>query len=170
MQHVKRFMTSMGGIAVIAAAVAIPMAQTAAATPDPRNQQGPSVVPFSTTDRMCDFHVAKVPMPGDGTGFALISTAGNKVRAEVHLQSADPDTRHTARLILMPRSGADSCAAGAPGTVVAPLDTDGAGNAVMTLEQDIAQGATGAWVLIEGPPRYGKPYGQIYTSDFVATI
>jgi hypothetical protein len=128
------------------------------------------MVPFSTVLRMCDFHMAGVSMSGDGTGYALIGASGNTVRAEVHLFGADPDTRHMARLILMPRSGVDSCAAGGPGTVVAPLDTDDAGNAVITLQEDRAPGATGAWVLIEGPHTYAKPYAQIYTSDFVPRI
>jgi hypothetical protein len=75
-----------------------------------------------------------------------------------------------ARLILMPRAPLYSCAAGGPGVVVAPLYTDAGGNGSVSLEEDRAPGATGAWVLIEGPHDFSHPNGQIYTSDFVAPI
>jgi hypothetical protein len=134
-------------------------------------QGAAKIAPFSTTHRRCDAtNDTFVEGGGDGTGFAAISRSGNKVRADITLENATPDTTYGVRLILMPRSPADSCGPGAPGVAVAYPTTNSGGNTYLTVEQDVLPGATGAWVFIDGPLSGPKPYGEYYTSDFVAQI
>ncbi|MCW2688209.1 MAG: hypothetical protein JWR37_3099 [Mycobacterium sp.] len=145
-------------------------AGTAAAAPP--STGGGTMVPFSIVLRRCDFsNNAYTGVLAHGTGFAIIRTGewNHKVTAEVHLSTASSDTRFTVKLIQLPRPGY-TCNPGDPGTAFATLDTDAAGNAnVITLQQDVLPGATGAWVYIDGPAPYGAPT-EFYSSDFVVPI
>jgi hypothetical protein len=170
----KRFARSVAGIAVAtapAAMLAFGGATAGAAPPNPPTAIGPTKVPLGGALRRCDFS-DDTHLPGAGTGsaFALISTTGSKLIAEVHLTIAAPDTHYNVRLIELPQP-ANRCSVGDAGTAVGALDTDAGGNANVTIQEDVLPGATGAWVFIEGPPGISKQLsGDFYTSDFVVPI
>lgn len=169
------FAAALSGTALVTASAALlPAAGVGSAAPAPLDsprQSGPTLVPMSTAWRRCDHSVSTFPpIAGDGAAYALISRQANQVVADVHLSTADPDTQYGVRLIQMPRSSNSYCSDHSPGTVASPLYADGAGNATITLTADVVPGATGAWVMIEGPQTLSKPYGQMYTSDYVAAI
>jgi hypothetical protein len=153
-------------LVIFAGTIAATVAGTGIAAAD----KGPVQVAFSEGLRMCDFHQAGHSMGADGQGYAWIGSSGNTVHADIRLEGATPDEQHMVRLIVMPRNPMDSCAAGGPGVVVGPLYTDAGGNGSIHLEEARPAGATGAWVLIEGPHDYSHPNGQLYTSDFIAPV
>jgi hypothetical protein len=145
--------------------VAINTAGTAAAS------NGPTLVPFSSVFRNCSFQRTQfVSATGTGSGDALIGGGSNGVTADVRLQTAEPDTRYTVRLIQVPRSSARTCTVGDPGVAVADLFTDGNGTASTRVEGPFMQGATGAWVSVDGPPKPGKVIGEFYTSEIIAPL
>ena len=129
-------------------------------------------VPMSSLFRNCDFvRPHWVSATGFGSASAVIGTTGaNQVSAQVNLAIAEPNTRYTARLIQVPRAGDRTCTAGDPGVAFADLVTDGNGTATATVQGPRLQGATGAWVSIDGPPKPGKVIGEFYTSEFIAPL
>ncbi|MBV8930477.1 MAG: hypothetical protein JO152_15255 [Mycobacteriaceae bacterium] len=173
MRQLKRLLTS-AAVSALAMGSVSAVGSSAVAAADGNataGESGAKIVPFSTLFRRCDHtDVTNVEGGGDGQGFAAISRDGSTVRADVTFQAATPDTTYGVRLIEMPRSPVDSCDRGGPGTVVTYPTTDGGGNFYVTLQEDVAPGATGAWVFIDGPHSGSKPYGEYYTSDFVAAI
>jgi hypothetical protein len=150
--------------ALTATAVVAPLGTGTAAA-----ESGP--VPFAPTLRNCD-HEFKNPIAptGGGSGYALIGGDGGEVIAEVHVQTARPNTPYALRLIQAPRASFPGCSAGDWGVTPATLFTDGGGNATMTLRAPRQDGATGAWVYLELPSPYSMIPDEYYTSDFIAPL
>lgn len=129
-------------------------------------------MPLSSLFRNCNFVQPHwVSATGTGSGSALIGMAGaNQVSAHVNLGVAAPNTRYTVRLIQVPRAGERTCTAGDPGVAVADLFTDRNGTGTATVQGPRLQGATGAWVSVDGPPPGGQVIGEFYTSEIVAAL
>jgi hypothetical protein len=125
--------------------------------------------------RRCDFSLVNtappVQRPRLGSGSVLIQRSGSTAIAEVHLaDSASPGTHFDLGLIQEPRPSSASCGPGDPGTAFTGLDTDGAGNATVTIQDTIRQGTTGVWVIIElGDPHSQNP-AEFYTSAYLAPV
>jgi hypothetical protein len=112
-----------------------------------------------------------VPRPPEGTGSALIHTAGSRVVAQVHLVDPDePGTHFNVGLIQVPRPSSAMCGPGDPGTAFSGLDTDAAGAATVTLQDSIGQSTTGVWVIVERPNGNSQNLAEYYTSEFVAPV
>ncbi|WKG03890.1 hypothetical protein [Mycolicibacterium sp. HK-90] len=130
-------------------------------------------VPLSIQIRNCDF-VAPLFLDGvgsgPGSGWADIGSDGSGVQAQVHLRTAWPGAVYRVRLIQLPRSGAATCDAGDPGVSSGVLHTDASGTASVTVSGPALADATGAYVVVEGPPPPGRIRGDVYSSDFVAKI
>ena len=123
----------------------------------------------------CDFSMmSTVPMeqsPDLGTGSALIHTAGSRAIAEVHLVDApDPGTHFDVGLIQEPRPASATCGPGDPGTAFTGMDTDAAGSGTVTIQDNIRQGTTGVWVIIERPNAHSQNPAEFYTSEFVVPV
>src|SRR5262245_19353381 len=145
--------------------VAINTAGAAAAS------NGPTLVPFLSIFRNCSFQETHfVSATGFGSGRALIGAGSDGVTADVYLQTALPNTRYTVRLIQVPRAPERTCTAGDPGVAVGELFTDGSGTGSTSVQGSLMQGATGAWVSVDGPPKPGKVIGEFYTSEFLAAL
>jgi hypothetical protein len=130
-----------------------------------------TLVPLSSFLRRCDWSNAPyVPSDTTGTGYAIISRTGNTVTAEVHMLAVTPDIWYGVRLVEVPRPGI-GCGAGAPGVGLGQLYTDDAGTGTVTVQAPVMQGATGAWVSVEGPLGISNQMtGDFRTSDYVAAI
>ncbi|KHO24647.1 hypothetical protein QQ25_02405 [Mycolicibacterium setense] len=130
-----------------------------------------SFSPFSNQIRNCD-HVAALFLDGmgsgSGSGWADVSADGSNLRAQVHLQSARPDSGYHVRLIQLPRSSAAPCNVGDPGVSGGVLHTDVSGTGTITVSGPTMENANAAWVVVEGPPPPGRIRGDVYTSDFLA--
>jgi hypothetical protein len=129
-------------------------------------------VPLSSLFRNCDFvRPHWVSATGFGSGTALIGMTGaDQVSAQVNFAIGQPNTRYTVRLIQVPRAGDRTCTAGDPGVAFGDLFTDGNGTGTATVQGPRLQGATGAWVSIDGPPKPGKVIGEFYTSDVIVSL
>jgi hypothetical protein len=102
---------------------------------------------------------------------AGIHTAPGRVTAEVHLSDpGSPSTHYDVRLIQLPRVSESPCGPGDPGVAIGGLDTDGAGQATTTLQDNIQSGTTGIWIFIQRPNPYSQAPAEFYTSDFVAPV
>lgn len=156
--------------ALLVTATSIVGAAPAAA--DEPVKSGATSVPLSSLFRNCNFVQPHwMSATGTGSGSALIGMAGaNQVSAHVNLGVAAPNTRYTVRLIQVPRAGDRTCAAGDPGVAVGELFTDRNGTGTATVQGPRLQGATGAWVAIDGPPPPGRVIGEFYTSEIVASL
>src|SRR5690348_5878296 len=111
-----------GAVALLVAAANVigsVAAGTAAAS------DGPTFVPFSSVFRTCS-HVPThwVSATGYGGGGADIGVGPDGVYADVRLQTAQPYTRYTVRLIQVPRPSERTCTVGDPGVTVGELFTD----------------------------------------------
>ena len=145
--------------------VAINTAGTAAAS------NRPVLVPFFSVFRNCSFQQTYwVSATGFGTGDALIGAGSDGVTADVRLATATPNTRYTVRLIQVPRPSDRTCTAGDPGVAVGELFTDGSGSGSARVQGPLKQGATGAWVSVDGPPKPGRVIGEFYTSEILAAL
>jgi hypothetical protein len=145
--------------------VAINTAGTAAAS------NGPALVPLLSVFRNCSFQQTYwVSATGSGSGDALIGAGSDGVTADVRLAIAIPNTRYTVRLIQVPRPSDRTCTAGDPGVAVGELFTDGNGTGFARVQGPLVQGATGAWVSVDGPPKPGKVIGDFYTSELLAAM
>jgi hypothetical protein len=132
---------------------------------------GPTLVPFTSLFRNCSFQrTYYVSATGTGSGDAMIGAGSDGVTADVRLQTAEPNTRYTVRLIQVPRAPERTCTVGDPGVAVAELFTDGSGTGSTRVQGPLMQGATGAWVSVDGPPKPGKVIGEFYTSEVLATL
>ena len=111
-----------------------------------------------------------VSATGFGSGDALIGAGSDGATADVRLQTAMPNTRYTVRLIQVPRASERTCTAGDRGVAVGELFTDGSGTGSTRVQGPLMQGATGAWVSIDGPPKPGRVIGEFYTSEILAAL
>ncbi len=134
-------------------------------------QSGGTFVPFSSKLRRCDFSARQsYGAVGNGRPTATVRTIGSMVSADVQLLVAEPNSYYEVRLIQMPRESSAGCHAGAPGTAVAALNTDGVGSGAITLSSQIMSGATGSWLAIERPHPHSQLPAEFYTSDFIVGI
>ncbi|WP_254849302.1 hypothetical protein [Mycobacterium sp. GA-1841] len=132
-----------------------------------------TMVPLSNYIRNCDFEQGLFldgMGSGSGNGFAHIGSDGSQVSAQVTMQSAWPDTDYRVRLIQMPRSPVATCSVGNPGVSGGLLHTDASGTATITVSGPAMDGATEAWVVVEGPPAPGRIRSDVYSSDFLVKI
>lgn len=158
-----------------AAAITVVITPAAAFQITKAAADGGTTVVLDNYLRRCDFSrvgvAPKVPQPMLGTGSALIHTAGSKAVAEVHLyDEPEPGTHFDVGLIQMPRPASGTCGPGDPGTAFTGMDTDGAGNATATVQETIAPGTTGVWVIIERRNPNSQNPAEFYTSEFVAPV
>jgi len=136
---------------------------------------GGTTVALDSKLHRCDFSLiseaARVPSPGLGTGTALISTAGSRAVAEVHVVIPNhPGTHYDVGLIQEPRPSSATCGPGNPGTAYTGLDTDGAGSATVTVQDAIQPGTTGVWVIVARPDPHSQNPAEFYTSEFLAPV
>ena len=123
------------------------------------------VMPFTSTVRACDYTPAeRTWATGYARPLAHLRTEGDTLAVDVELLTARPDTQYFVRVFQMPRASND-CAV-AP----VPLQTDGFGNARVTVRSAINPGATGVWVSIERPSERSQQPAEAYTSDFIAKL
>jgi hypothetical protein len=168
MHTLTRIGTSAAAIAVLISPVTTLGAVKAAAESGTR-------VALDSDIRRCDFSLVaaapKVPQPALGTGSALIHTSGSRAIAEVHLSDAPaPGTHFDVGLIQEPRSSAGTCGPGDPGTAFTGMDTDGAGNGTVTIQDTIRPGTTGVWVVIQRANPNSQNPAEFYTSEFLAPV
>ena len=137
-------------------------------------ESGLTMVPLQNQIRRCDFDVAEhLTGYGNGTasGFADIGAADSgSVRAEVHIQTALPDTGYQVRMIQSPRVSYATCNAGDPGVAIGVMHADAVGTASTTVTGPRMPGATGAWVVVEGPHGPTSLVPETYSSTFVAGV
>ncbi len=137
--------------------------------------EGGTTVAMDSYERRCDFsevtEAAWIPRPPEGTGSALISTSGSRAVAQVHMAIPnEPGTHYDVGLIQEPRPSSATCGPGAPGTAFTGMDTDGAGNATVTVQDSIRQGTTGVWVIIERANPNSQNPAEFYTSEFLVPV
>lgn len=142
----------------------------ASAAPDDTGS-GEVQMPLSSKWRACDHTLVHFvdATSGDARPFAQVSSANGTVTAKVAVGTAMPDMRYDVRVIQTPRPSI-GCGPGAPGVIAGFLQTDGAGMGGVTLQGPIADGATGAWVIIERPAAHSQTPAEFYTTSFVADI
>ncbi len=137
--------------------------------------EGGTTVVMDSYERRCDFskvtEAAWIPRPPEGTGSALISTSGSRAVAQVHMAIPnEPGTHYDVGLIQEPRPSSATCGPGSPGTAFTGMDTDGAGNATVTVQDGIRQGTTGVWVIIERANPNSQNPAEFYTSEFLVPV
>ncbi|HTY31486.1 hypothetical protein [Mycobacterium sp.] len=137
--------------------------------------EGGTTVVLDSYERRCDFskvtEAAWVPQPPEGTGSALISASGSRAVAQVHMAVPnEPGTHYDVGLIQEPRPSSATCGPGAPGTAFTGMDTDGAGNATVTVQDSIRQDTTGIWVIIERANPNSQNPAEFYTSEFLVPV
>jgi hypothetical protein len=171
-------MPALSPFAAVAAAVALiaaplaPAGMAVVSAPLAAAESGGTMLPFSTTLRRCDYSAREYQdSAGSGGATATVRTEGSgHVVADVQLVRAKPNSYYEVRLIQMPRESSAGCHAGAPGTAVAALHTDGAGVGAVTLSSPLMSGATGSWLAIERPQPHSQLPAEFYTTDFVVGI
>lgn len=168
MRQLTRFVAAAAAVVMVATSGATLGASVAAADD---TGSGSKVVPMSSILRRCDWSSAPyVPSDSKGSFYAVISNSGGTVTAEVHTQVAKPDIWYGVRLVQVPRPTV-GCGEGDPGVAMGRLYTDGAGNGTVTVSAPVMDGATGAWVSVEGPVGVSNRLtGDFWTSDYVATF
>lgn len=172
MRRLTRFVAAAAATVMLTTTTAMLGFGTGTAAADGANAaNGSKVVPLSSLLRRCDWSNAPyVPSQNRGTGYAILSRTGNTVTAEVHMIGVIPDIWYGVRLVQVPRPGI-GCAAGEPGVGFGQLYTDGAGIGTATVQATVMNGATGAWVSVEGPVGdWNQLTGDFRTSDYVASI
>ncbi len=137
--------------------------------------QGGTTVAMDSYERRCDFsevtEAVWIRQPPEGTGSALISTSGSRAVAQVHMTIPDePGTHYDVGLIQEPRPSSATCGPGAPGTAFTGMDTDGAGNATVTVQDGIRPGTTGVWVVVERANPNSQDAAEFYTSEFLVPV
>jgi len=172
MRRLTRFVAAAAATVMLTTTTAMLGFGTGTAAADGSNAaSGSTVMPLSSLLRRCDWSNAPyTPSQNRGTGYAILSRTGNTVTAEVHMISVIPDIWYGVRLVQVPRPGI-GCAAGEPGVGFGQLYTDGAGIGTATVQAAVMNGATGAWVSVEGPLGDSPTFaGDFRTSDFIAPI
>ena len=137
--------------------------------------EGATRVPLTGDLRHCDFSLnTTAPLearPRMGTGSAVITVAGSRAVAEVHLwDQQSPGTHFDVGLIQEPRPSSATCGPGSPGTAFSGMDTDGAGIGTVTVQDTLQPGATGVWVVVERPNGFSQDPAEFYTSGFLAPV
>jgi hypothetical protein len=161
-------------VAAAATGVAIASASMVAigtVMPVANGTAGSTYVPLSSILRRCDFTNANyAPSDTRGTAYAVISRSGSTVSAEVHTAGVTSDIWYGVRLVQLPRPGI-ACGPGDPGVAAGRLYTDAAGIGTKTVSGPVMSGATGAFVLLEGPLGGGTMLsGDYRSSDYAAAI
>jgi hypothetical protein len=168
MHMLTRLGTSAAAVAVLISPAATLEIAAAAA-------QGGTTVVLDSDQRRCDFsrvaEAAWIPRPLEGTGSALISISGSRAVAQVHVAIPnEPGTHYDVGLVEEPRPSSATCGPGAPGTAFTGMDTDGAGNATVTVQDSIGQGTTGVWVIVERANPNSQNPAEYYTSEFLVPV
>lgn len=164
-------LVSAAALALIAAAPVVPVSVGVLSAPVAAAESGGTLLPFSTTLRRCDYSAREYyDAAGEGRATATVRSGSGQVSADVQMTQATPNTFYEVRLIQAPRESAAGCSAGAPGTTVAALNTDGIGAGAVTLSGPIMAGATGAWLSIERPQPNSLLPKEFYTTDFIVGI
>ena len=130
-----------------------------------------TAMPFSSQWRACDFSKLKwVAAVGDARSVAHVGSNGSgMIVATVDMATALPNTRYDIRVIQMPRPSL-GCASGAPGVLTGAVQTDAVGAGTTTIGGAAADGATGAWAIIERPSDSSQTPAEFYTTEFIASI
>jgi len=165
-------MTQLTSAKLVAAAALVVVSSTTTAAPAAAETATlGSAMPLSSHWRACDFTKLKwVHAVGDARPVAHVGTAGpSTVVATVDVFTALPNTRYDVRVIQTPRPS-QGCAAGAGGVVTGSVQTDAVGAGSTTVAGPIANGATGAWVVLERPSGNSQTPAEFYTSEFIASI
>ncbi|MBO0676092.1 hypothetical protein JRC04_01300 [Mycolicibacterium sp. S2-37] len=165
-------MRALTRLALAAAATAMATSPAASfAVGSAMAENGGTFLAMTTVLRGCDFgRMDYYDAVGTGRPTAIVRSGGGQVSADVQMATAKPNTTYQVRLIQMPRESWQGCHAGAPGTAVAGLRTDGAGVGAVMLSMPLMSGATGAWVAVDLPQPGAQGPGEFYTSDFIARI
>ncbi|WP_099042544.1 hypothetical protein [Mycobacterium neglectum] len=130
---------------------------------------GGTVLPFSQIMRRCDFSETDYNGPsGMGRPLGTLRSDGSTVTADVQIATAVPNMHYDIRLIQVPRPSATPCWGADPGVAQGSLNTDGAGAATVTLQDNIEPGAKGAFVFISRPDRFSQVPAEFYTTDLIA--
>jgi hypothetical protein len=131
-----------------------------------------TMVPLDNQIKDCDLVTTSYQLTyGSASGFVDIGAPeAGSVRAEVHLQTAVPDAVYRVRLVQVPRSLLATCEAGDAGVATGVMYIDGLGDGSTTVTGPRMPGATGAGVVVEGPPPPGRLHGDVYTSSYIAAI
>lgn len=171
MRQLTRFVAAASATVMVTTTAALGLGTGTAAGDGTTTANGSRLVPLNSILRRCDWTPdSNVPSDNRGTGYAVISRTGNAVTAEVHLASVTPDIWYGVRLVQVPRTGI-SCGTGDPGVGFGQLYTDDAGIGTVTVQAPVMNGATGAWVSVEGPGSDIQTYtGDFRTSDYIAPI
>lgn len=156
----------------IFAAPLVPMCAGIAAAPVAAAEAGGTFLPFSSILRRCDYSVRQYyDSAGSARATATVRTAGSgQVSADVQVALAKPNSYYEVRLIQVPRESSAGCHAGAPGTAVGALHTDGVGAGAITLSSPLMAGATGSWLAIERPQPNSQLPAEFYTTDFIVGV
>jgi hypothetical protein len=157
--------------AAAAVGIALTMWTPGTAAAEPADSTlGAAQMPFQARLRACDFTLLKwVDARGDARPFAQVSAADGTVTANVVIATALPDTHYDVRVIQTPRPSS-GCGPGAPGVIAGSLQTDGVGAGGVSLRGPVANGATGAWVVIERPAPNSQTPAEFYSTDYVASF
>lgn len=127
-------------------------------------------MPLSSQWRACDFTKLKwVPAVGYTRIIAEVSSSGSTVAAHLEAASAPPNTFYNVRIIQTPRPSI-GCASGDPGVITGGLQTNDVGAGSVTVSGPIADGKTGAWVIVDMPAANSQTPAEFYTSEFIAAI
>lgn len=172
MRRLTHFVTSAAAIGLLASSATIFAIDPGAAWAAPPNTTGATRVPLRQFHRACDFtQILNVQGTGYGaTAAAMIRHAASSVTADVQMLNARPDTHYDVGLIQVPRPSSATCGPGDPGTAFGSLNTDGAGNGAVTLQDGIRSGTSGVFVVINRPNESSQNPAEFYSSDFIAPV
>ncbi|KUI26575.1 hypothetical protein AU196_02905 [Mycobacterium sp. IS-1742] len=170
MSALSPFASAAAAMALLAAPL-VPVGAGVVSAPLAAAESGGTFLPFSPTLRRCDYSTRSYyDSAGNGRATATVRTVGSQVSADVQLLLAKPNSYYEVRLIQVPRESAAGCHAGAPGTAVGALHTDGVGAGAVTLSSPLMSGATGSWLAIERPQPHSQLPAEFYTTDFIVAI
>ncbi|OBK30167.1 hypothetical protein A5634_16805 [Mycobacterium asiaticum] len=166
-------MRALTHLGIPAGVIAVLTASTVTLGTGAASATGP--IPLNASLRNCDFSLVstaiQVPHTALGRGTALVQSSGSTVTAQVHMVvSNEPGTHFDVGLIQTPRPSSATCGPGDPGTTFTGLDTDGSGQATVTLQAPLREGTTGVWVIVETGNAHNQAPGEFYTSEFQAPV
>ncbi|WP_226864315.1 hypothetical protein [Mycolicibacterium baixiangningiae] len=143
-----------------------------ASAPVAAAESGGTFLPFSSTLRRCDYSVRQYyDSAGNARATATVRTVGSgQVSTDLQLALAKPDSYYEVRLIQMPMESSAGYRAGAPGTAVGAVHTDGVGTGAITLSSPLMSVATGSWLAIERPQPNSQLPAEFYTTDLIVGV